>query len=67
MRAADVALEVHENGMATVTVACKKLIEEYSQKMQDLGLTVSIAPDEDYVSADSEPNMNDLSGFAAQV
>jgi len=54
VRAADVALEVHENGMATVTVACKKLIEEYSQKMQDLGLTVSIAPDEDYVSADWE-------------
>lgn len=52
--------EVHNNGVATVAVACKKLVEEYSKKLQQLGLTVSIAPDSDYVDADGEGDFEDL-------
>ena len=50
-------MEVHEHGMATVTVACKRLVEEYSQKLQRMGLTVSIAPDNEFASSDSDEDL----------
>eukprot|EP01032_Pedospumella_encystans_P007569 gene7569-9067_t len=53
-RAWAVTMEVHTTGLATVATACKKLIEEYSYKMQHIGLSVSIAPDDDYVGAEGD-------------
>lgn len=47
-RAYEVTLEVHMNGAATVAVANKKIIEEYSKSLQAAGLTVSTAPDDDF-------------------
>lgn len=44
--------QVHNYGSATVAVASKKLIEEYSKKMQGVGFTVSIAPDDDFAGED---------------
>jgi hypothetical protein len=43
---------VHLSGAATVAVANKKLIDEYSQKLRASGLTVSVAPDEEFEGAD---------------
>lgn len=58
-RAYEVTLEVHMNGAATVAIANKKIIEEYTKSMQSAGLTVSMAPDDEFevtntVEADSE-------------
>eukprot|EP01036_Dinobryon_divergens_P022584 gene22584-30849_t len=53
-RAYEVTLEVHMNGAATVAVANKKIIEEYSKSLQAAGLTVSTAPDDDFEPAEEE-------------
>ena len=37
-------------GAATVAVANKKLITEYTKSMQAAGLTVSMAPDDEFIS-----------------
>lgn len=41
-------LEVHMTGAGTVAVANKKVINEYSRSLQAAGLTVSMAPDDDF-------------------
>eukprot|EP01039_Chlorochromonas_danica_P011648 gene11648-13063_t len=45
-RAYEVTLEVHMSGAGTVCVANKKIVEEYTKKLQAAGLTVSMSPDE---------------------
>ena len=51
-RAYEVTLEVHMTGAGTVAVANKKIIQEYCTSLQKAGLTVSMAPDDDFVGAD---------------
>jgi ATP-dependent Clp protease adapter protein ClpS len=51
-RAYEVTLEVHMTGAGTVAVANKKIIQEYSNSLQQAGLSVSMAPDDDFVGAD---------------
>ena len=51
-RAYEVTLEVHMTGAGTVAVANKKIIQEYCTSLQQAGLTVSMAPDDDFVGAD---------------
>eukprot|EP00597_Dinobryon_sp_UTEXLB2267_P004972 CAMPEP_0170064386 /NCGR_PEP_ID=MMETSP0019_2-20121128/4890_1 /TAXON_ID=98059 /ORGANISM="Dinobryon sp., Strain UTEXLB2267" /LENGTH=119 /DNA_ID=CAMNT_0010271037 /DNA_START=148 /DNA_END=507 /DNA_ORIENTATION=- len=50
-RAYEVTLEVHMNGAATVAVANKKIVDEYCKSLQAAGLTVSMAPDDDFEPA----------------
>jgi ATP-dependent Clp protease adapter protein ClpS len=47
-RAYEVTLEVHMTGAGTVAVANKKIIEEYCKSLQQAGLSVSMAPDDDF-------------------
>lgn len=51
-RAYEVTLEVHMTGAGTVAVANKKIIGEYCNSLQQAGLSVSMAPDDDFVSSD---------------
>ena len=51
-RAYEVTLEVHMTGAGTVAVANKKIIQEYCNSLQQAGLSVSMAPDDDFVGAD---------------
>ncbi len=51
-RAYEVTLEVHMTGAGTVAVANKKIISEYCNSLQRAGLSVSMAPDDDFVSSD---------------
>jgi len=53
-RAYEVTLEVHMTGAGTVAVANKKIIEEYCKSLQMAGLSVSMAPDDDFEGADGE-------------
>lgn len=41
-------LEVHTTGAGTVAVANKKTIAEYTKSLQMAGLTVSMAPDDEF-------------------
>ncbi len=41
-------LEVHMTGAGTVAVANKKLITDYTKRLQAAGLTVSMAPDDEF-------------------
>lgn len=43
-------LEVHMTGAGTVAVANKKIITEYTKSLQAAGLTVSMAPDDEFDS-----------------
>lgn len=47
-RAYEVTLEVHMTGAGTVAVANKKIITEYTKTLQAAGLTVSMAPDDEF-------------------
>lgn len=47
-RAYEVTLETHMTGAGTVAVSNKKIISEYTKTLQVAGLTVSMAPDEDF-------------------
>jgi ATP-dependent Clp protease adapter protein ClpS len=47
-RAYEVTLEVHMTGAGTVAVANKKTIQELTQTLQAAGLTVSMAPEDDF-------------------
>lgn len=47
-------LEVHMTGAGTVAVANKKVINEYSRSLQAAGLTVSMAPDDDFEDSGGE-------------
>lgn len=51
-RAYEVTLQVHMTGAGTVAVANKKIITEYTKKLQAAGLTVSMAPDEEFERGD---------------
>lgn len=51
-RAYEVTLEVHMTGAGTVAVANKKIVGEYCNSLQQAGLSVSMAPDDDFVSSD---------------
>ena len=51
-RAYEVTLEVHMTGAGTVAVANKKIISEYCSSLQMAGLTVSMAPDDEFESSD---------------
>jgi len=53
-RAYEVTLEVHMTGAGTVAVANKKIIEEYCKSLQQAGLTVSMAPDDDFEAGEGE-------------
>ena len=41
-------------GAATVAVANKKIITEYSKSLQMAGLSVSMAPDDDFEAGDGD-------------
>jgi len=45
---------VDTEGFATICVASKKLIAEYMNALQAAGLTVSKAPDEDFIKEDED-------------
>ena len=51
-RAYEVTLEVHMTGAGTVCVANKKIVSEYCKSLQQAGLTVSMAPDDEFESGD---------------
>ena len=51
-RAYEVTLEVHMTGAGTVAVANKKIIQEYCNALQQAGLSVSMAPDDDFIGSD---------------
>lgn len=51
-RAYEVTLEVHMTGAGTVCVANKKIVSEYCKNLQQAGLTVSMAPDDEFESGD---------------
>lgn len=51
-RAYEVTLETHMTGAGTVAVANKKIITEYTKSLQMSGLTVSMAPDDEFESDD---------------
>ena len=53
-RAYEVTLEVHMTGAGTVAVANKKIIDEYCKSLQQAGLSVSMAPDDDFESGENE-------------
>ena len=53
-RAYEVTLEVHMTGAGTVAVANKKIIDEYCKSLQQAGLSVSMAPDDDFESGEGE-------------
>jgi len=53
-RAYEVTLEVHMTGAGTVAVANKKIIDEYCKSLQKAGLSVSMAPDDDFESGEGE-------------
>eukprot|EP00595_Chromulina_sp_UTEXLB2642_P002419 CAMPEP_0196761566 /NCGR_PEP_ID=MMETSP1095-20130614/848_1 /TAXON_ID=96789 ORGANISM="Chromulina nebulosa, Strain UTEXLB2642" /NCGR_SAMPLE_ID=MMETSP1095 /ASSEMBLY_ACC=CAM_ASM_000446 /LENGTH=119 /DNA_ID=CAMNT_0042111285 /DNA_START=177 /DNA_END=536 /DNA_ORIENTATION=- len=53
-RAYEVTLEVHMTGAGTVAVANKKIISDYCKSLQVAGLTVSMAPDDDFEGEDDE-------------
>ena len=53
-RAYEVTLEVHMTGAGTVAVANKKVVEEYSKSLQAAGLTVSMAPDDEFEGEDGD-------------
>lgn len=41
-------------GAGTVAIGNKKIITEYTKKLQAAGLTVSMAPDEEFEGGDGE-------------
>jgi hypothetical protein len=41
-------------GAGTVAVTNKKIIEEYCKSLQQAGLTVSMAPDDDFEAGEGE-------------
>jgi len=51
-RAYEVTLEVHMTGAGTVAVANKKIVDEYCKSLQQAGLSVSMAPDDDFEADD---------------
>ena len=51
-RAYEVTLEVHMTGAGTVAVANKKIIDEYCKSLQTSGLSVSMAPDDEFEGED---------------
>jgi ATP-dependent Clp protease adapter protein ClpS len=51
-RAYEVTLETHMTGAGTVAVANKKIITEYCKSLQVAGLTVSMAPDDEFENDD---------------
>ena len=51
-RAYEVTLETHMTGAGTVAVANKKIIGEYCKSLQMAGLTVSMAPDDEFEGED---------------
>lgn len=53
-RAYEVTLEVHMTGAGTVAVANKKIVQEYSKSLQMAGLTVSMAPDDEFEGGGDE-------------
>lgn len=53
-RAYEVTLEVHMTGAGTVAIANKKIIDEYCKSLQQAGLSVSMAPDDDFESGEGE-------------
>jgi hypothetical protein len=48
-------------GAATVCAASKKLVEQYVKAFETAGLSVSMAPDEDFESTDPEKGLFDTS------
>ena len=53
-KAYEVTLEVHMSGAGTVAISNKKVIGEYCKSLQMAGLSVSMAPDEDFESGEGE-------------
>jgi ATP-dependent Clp protease adapter protein ClpS len=53
-RAYEVTLQVHMTGAGTVAVANKKIITEYTKNLQAAGLTVSMAPDDEFEGGDGD-------------
>jgi ATP-dependent Clp protease adapter protein ClpS len=45
---------VHMEGSATVAVSNKKIVEEYTKSLQMAGLTVSMAPDDEFEDSEGE-------------
>jgi hypothetical protein len=54
-------MHVHMYGAATVCAASKKLVEQYVKAFETAGLSVSMAPDEDFESTDPEKGLFDTS------
>lgn len=42
------------NGVGTIAVANKKLVDEYTKSLQAAGLTVSMSPDDDFEGGGEE-------------
>lgn len=53
-KAYEVTLEVHMSGAGTVAVSNKKVIAEYCKSLQMAGLSVSMAPDDDFEAGEGE-------------
>jgi ATP-dependent Clp protease adapter protein ClpS len=53
-RAYEVTLETHMTGAGTVAVANKKIIGEYCKSLQMAGLSVSMAPDDEFEGGEGE-------------
>lgn len=53
-RAYEVTLETHMTGAGTVAVANKKIIQEYCKSLQMAGLSVSMAPDDEFEADDDD-------------
>lgn len=53
-KAYEVTLECHMTGAGTVAVSNKKIVSEYCKSLQVAGLTMSMAPDEEFESDEEE-------------
>lgn len=53
-KAYECTLETHMTGAGTVAVSNKKIIDEYTKALQVAGLTVSMAPDDEFEGGDGD-------------